>query len=370
MPTRNDNTLRKIAYFLIIVFILTYTAIIGKNILAPLAFAAVLSFLLKKPCDIIESKIHSRVASIFLAYLVVISPLIILIFFFTTQVMEIVENISFMKVIEDGTDSLLNKINSIFGISPKKSEKMIEDQTSEILPLDYIGNTISISSTVLIQVFLTFIYSFLLLLYRSSIKQFILVQFDIETKESAAKVLSKIQNIIQGYLYGLLIVVVILGVLNSIGLFFIGLEYPIFWGFLASALAVIPYVGTGLGGILPILFAAASTGELWQPFLIFCWFAGVQAIEGNFITPKIVGNSVNINPLFAILALLIGGSIWGVAGMILSLPFVAIIRVIFSQIDYLKPFALLLSSTLYGKEQVFEDKFDERRFRLFGNKNG
>jgi len=368
MQSTYDSSLSKIAYFLIITCILTYVFVIGKDILVPLAFAAVLSFLLKKPCDIIESKIKLRICAILIAYMLMIIPILLLIFFFTTQVMDIVENISFTEVIDDGINSILSKANSVFGVSANKTEKILEEQTSDILPMEYIGDTISISSTFLLHIFLTFIYSFLLLLYRSSIKQFILVQFDKDVKDQAGKVLTKIQSIIQNYLYGLVIVIILLGILNSIGLTIIGLEYAIFWGFLASILAVIPYVGTGLGGILPILFSAASTGELWQPFLIFCWFALVQAIEGNFITPKIVGSSVNVNPLFAILALIIGGSVWGIAGMILSLPFIAIIRVIFSQIDYLKPFALLLSSKLYGKEDVFEDKFDEHRFRLFGNK--
>ncbi|MFK7773422.1 MAG: AI-2E family transporter, partial [Saprospiraceae bacterium] len=249
----------------------------------------------------------------------------------------------------------------------RESKEMIDENSSEMMqaPLGYIGTTLSISGTFLINLFLTFVYTFLLLLYRTSLKNFYIMQFGATIKDGAELVLERIQTVIQKYLYGLLLVIAILGILNSIGLMLIGIEYAIFWGFLAAFLAVIPYIGTALGGLLPFLYAFATCDNYWQPIAVIVLFAFVQIIEGNLITPKVVGSSIKINPLAAILALLVGGAIWGTSGLILALPFIAIIRIIFSQIDFLKPIGMLLSDGLSDNEDVFERKFDKERFRLF-----
>lgn len=156
----------------------------------------------------------------------------------------------------------------------------------------------------------------------------------------------------------------ILGILNSLGLWFIGITYPAFWGFLAAFLAIIPFVGTFLGGLMTVIYAVATTTSIWQPIAVIGLFSFVQFLEGNVITPKIVGESVKVNPLAIILSLVIGGSIWGVAGLILAVPVIATLKKIMEQVDVTKPFSLLLSSELYQKDELFEEQFNEERFRL------
>jgi predicted PurR-regulated permease PerM len=82
--------------------------------------------------------------------------------------------------------------------------------------------------------------------------------------------------------------------------------------------------------------------SLWYPLGIFISFFTVQTMEGYFLTPRIVGKSVNINPLIVIIALISGYFIWGVIGMILIVPVVAILKIIFDQIDSLKPIGFLI----------------------------
>ena len=361
-------SIQKLAYLLISICLLVYIIIVGKDILTPLAFAAVLAFLLKSLCSKVENIITSRPLSILVSFLIILIPFTGVIYLFSMQFMDIFENMSSIEnKIEDGINELFIAVNQNFGFSKREAEEMISENSASIIekPLGFLGSTLSFSSTFILNFFLTFVYTFLLLLYRSSLKQFYLIQFGDKIKEGAETVLERIQFIIQKYLYGLILVIGILGVFNSIGLTLIGVDYAIFWGFLAAFLAVIPYVGTTLGGLLPFFYALASTGSFWQPMLIVLWFGFVQVVEGNLITPKIIGSSVKINPLAAIISLFIGASIWGVAGMILSLPLVAIIRIIFNQIDHLKPVGLLLSDELAEKEDVFEEKFDQKKFRLF-----
>lgn len=361
-------SIQKLAYLLIVVCLTTYILIIGKNILVPFVFAGIFAFMLKPICEKFEYYISNRPSAIILSFVVGLLPMIILISLFSLQFIDVFQNMdSITDKLQGGFNNILNTISTQFGISKKESEAMISENTSSIVqaPLSYLGATLSLSSNFLINFFLTIIYTFLILLYRSSLKQFYLIQFGNNNKEDAEEVLNKIQGVIQKYLYGLGLVIIILSVLNSIGLFLIGIEYAIFWGCLAAFLAIIPYVGTALGGLLPFLYAFATTDNYWQPLSVIALFTFVQVIEGNLITPKVVGSSIKINPLAAILSLLIGGSIWGTAGLVLALPIIAIFRIIFSQIDFLKPVAFLLGDEIYQKDEVFEKKFDKEKFRIF-----
>jgi len=162
-----------------------------------------------------------------------------------------------------------------------------------------------------------------------------------------------------------MLVALVLGTLNSLGLWIIGVDYPLFWGFLASFLAVIPYVGILIGGFLPVIYSFAITGAIWQPLAIITLFLFIQFIEGNIITPRIVGDSVKINPLAAIISLVVGNAIWGMAGLMLAVPILAILRKVMQQIDILRPISLLLSNELYDKDGLFEDNFNKERFRLW-----
>ncbi len=361
-------SIQKLAYFLIVICLLTYILFVGKNILAPFVFAMIFAFMMKPICQKIENFIPSRIISILFTFVVVLTPLVAVIIFFSLQFIDVFQNMeSITEKLQNGMSNLFSSITTQLGITEKKGEVIISEGASSIIqaPLSYVGATLSLSSNLLINFLLTFIYTFLLLLYRTSLKQFYLIQFGERIKDGAEEVLNRIQGVIQKYLYGLGLVIIILGILNSIGLTIIGIEYAIFWGFLAAFLAIIPYVGTALGGLLPFLFAFATTDNYWQPLSVIALFGMVQVIEGNLITPKVVGSSIKINPLAAILALLIGGGLWGTAGLILSLPILAIIRIIFSQVDFLKPVAVLLGDEIYEKDDVFEEKFDKEKFRIF-----
>ena len=356
-------SLQKIAYFLIIMCISVYILVIGKNIIVPLAFAGVFALMLKPISDRLEQRISNPNVAIGLSFMVASVPLVGLIWFFSSQFIDVFENLpSISNKIEEGMNSLFVQMNKYLGSTRKESEEMLSEGAAG--SFGFLTTGLSVSSSFIVNFFLCLIYTFLLLLYRNSIKQFLLIQFSEERREKTEEILSRIQMVVQKYLYGLLVVIAILGVLNSVGLLLIGIEYAMFWGFLAAFLAVIPYVGTTLGGLLPFLYALTTADSYWQPIAIVVMFGIVQFIEGNIITPLVVGNSIKINPLAAILSLIIGGAIWGVAGLILALPFIAILNIFFKQVDYLKPVSLLLSDSIYEKEDVFEKKFDKERFRF------
>jgi predicted PurR-regulated permease PerM len=134
----------------------------------------------------------------------------------------------------------------------------------------------------------------------------------------------------------------IAAVLNSIGLLLLGIEHAIFFGFLSGTLTMIPYVGITIGAALPTLVALVTKDSGWYAVGVIAVHSVVQFLEGNFITPKITGSKISINALAAIVALLVGGKIWGIAGMILAVPAVGILKILLSYSTSLKPFVILL----------------------------
>lgn len=137
----------------------------------------------------------------------------------------------------------------------------------------------------------------------------------------------EISGILSAFVRGQLLVCAILAVLYSIGLSLIGIDLAVVVGTLAGITFIIPYVGTLLGIVLSTLLALLKFHDLLHPLLCLGWFVIVQALEGALITPKIVGDRVGLHPVLTILALLVGGQLFGLAGMILAVPAAAVLKV-------------------------------------------
>lgn len=359
-------SVQRLTHLAILLSLLAYILHIGVNIVQPLAFAGLFMLIFLPLVHFYEKKLKT-IPAIILSFVTVILPVFLIFLLLSQYLINVIEDLpSISEKIAAGMEQLSSTISEKIGITKSELENQVEDNAEALIsgPATIIKNSISFSTGLLGNVLLTSIYTFLLLLYRHSIKLFLMSQFTDNKKETAKKIFSDIRNVVQDYLYGMGIVMLILGTLNSLGLLIIGIEYAFFWGFLAALLAVVPYVGTLVGGMLPFLYAFATTGTLWQPMAVIILFAIVQTIEGNLITPKIVGSSVELNPLAAILSLVLANALWGVGGMILAIPIMAIIRVVFSHIEQLRPISLLLSSKLYDKDELFSEKYDKKRFRL------
>ena len=157
---------------------------------------------------------------------------------------------------------------------------------------------------------------------------------------------------VQAYISGLFKVIVIVSILNGIGLLVLGVKFAIFFAIFASVLAVIPYIGIMIGATIPAIITLVETGSPVQAALVIGVFLVVQFLEGNFITPMITGSQVSINPLAAILALILGGELWGTPGMILSIPLIAVAKVVLDANKSTEPWGFLLGDTAEGEDSV------------------
>ncbi|MEP1151131.1 MAG: AI-2E family transporter [Balneola sp.] len=322
----------------------------GKFILMPLAFAAFVSMLLNPVVSKMESWKLGRALSIILTLLLVLiffSGIVTLISAqfvqFSERIPEVTERLK--TVTSDGIDFLEETV----GFSEAKRSDYIEKGLTNLIDKSgqYIGSVVSATTSAFTLMSLLPIFIFFMLYYKEMYQTFFRKLFERQEGNTMIDgLLDNVQEVTQNYLVGMLTVIGILAVLNTTGLFLIGLEHAIFFGVFASLLAIIPYIGIIIGALPPLLFAFLLGDSLVTPLLVIAVFGTVQFLEGNFITPRIVGSKVSINPFMAMLALIIGGELWGISGMILFVPLIGILRVIFEQVVELKPYGYLLGNRI------------------------
>jgi len=360
------NTQRT-AYLLITLTLGTYLLIVGKFILVPLTFAAILAVMLQPLCAFYDRLIPFKSISILLAMLTILIPIAGIISFFSIQLTEVFRNLtSITSNLKGSFDEIFQWLNDNFGVTKADSYDWLKANFAKVVdaPLEFFKGGINTSTTAILNLFLVLLFLFFFLLYRQGFHNFLLMQMKPSYRNKGQELMHQIQWLIRHYLYGLFTVILILATLNSFGLWAIGLKHPIFWAVMAAFLSIIPYIGTTIGGLLPFLYAVATASAWWQPLAVVGLYFTVQQIEGNFITPYVVGSSVRINPFVAIVSIFVAGAIWGIAGIVLALPITAIMKVILDNIDMLKPLGLLMSDRLHKEGDRFLDELDEDRYRL------
>lgn len=188
---------------------------------------------------------------------------------------------------------------------------------------------------------LTLVITFFMLLYKDRIKRFFEMVADKNRQDEIQTIAHKSFKVLPKYILGLTLVIAIMTVLNTTGFWLIGIPSPLFWGIIVSLLNVIPYVGTiiGFGGV--VIFALLVSGPTVALFAI-AMFLIIQFIDNNFLTPMITGGQIAINPLAAIVSIIVWGMIWGVIGMVIALPLLGLIKIICDTIPNLQPIGYLL----------------------------
>jgi predicted PurR-regulated permease PerM len=283
-----------------------------------------------------------------------------LIYLLSAQIVRMAKNFNnFRDELAVVFQTTINYINGKLNFIPNTEASTISEAVKSFFGdngFALVSGTLGFTSTFLSYLTLSIVFSFLILLYSRQLTQ-ALTQFCKESdRQTFLKMLKEIQNVGKQYLTGMLLLISILGVLNSIGLLSLGIDYAIFFGFLAALLAIIPYIGSFAGGLIPTIYALITYDSYWYPLgvIIIFWF--VQFIEGNFLNPKIVGGSLHINALFSILSLIGGGLLWGIPGMILFLPLTAMLRTVSTYYIELKPLAILIGDGDDGQESQWWSK--------------
>ncbi len=332
----DTTALDRIYKSLLVVTLVIALLIVASDIIIPFAFACLFSVVLLPVVKRLEEKI-GRIMAIIIVLITSLSAMLLLVWLVVDQLAQLARSLPnleqrFLAVVAE----LNSQLNNTFNISSAEQIQLLKEGLKNLST--YVGSAL-LSASFMVYFFVQVpIYIFLLLLYREKFNQFFL-SFN-ESTELRWK--DEITGVVRGYISGLFIVVLISGTLNSVGLLIIGIDNAFFFGFLIGGLTMIPYVGIIIGAMFPALFALLTKDSLWYPVGVLALHFSVQFLEANFITPKITGSRISVNALAAIVALLIGEKILGVAGMILAVPAVGIARILLSYSGYWKPFVILL----------------------------
>lgn len=317
----------------------------AKSILVPMLLSVYIAMLMTNFCNKLERKNIPRSLSAFIALLLIISIITGLLYFIFIQVK------SFTNDLENNIQVKLNdfaiKINSSvndiigydigmgYGFKMEKVLALIQSGNTTISEMLFVTID-TISNIILIPIFI-----FFSLIYRDHMALFITKVFEKQRNKLLLEHMVEIRKIVHAYIVGAGKVMLILGVVNSAVLFCLGIEHALFFGMLAGLLNIIPYVGPFIGALLPFALALLTKDSLFYPMAVVLSFTLIQFLESSFLTPKITGSNVNLNAFVTFVGLLIGAAIWGVVGMILIIPTLAILKKLFELNPETEPYAYL-----------------------------
>jgi len=332
---------------ILLVFITCAILMVAKGFLIPLAYSFLIAMVLYPISVFFERKKFGKFLSILLPLFFMCVIFAGLLFLLGYEAVILAGN---WPVIQEKLNIIFNnlqlELEKEFGWTTAAQIEWIKEslqKTTQNLG-SVLQQTFRLTFEALFHLIIIPIYVALILIYRRKLIALVSGLAPEEYREKIPLVIKETVTMYSSFIRGMLMVYLTVGTLNTLGLFIIGVEKAIVFGMITAFMTIIPYFGIIISALLPISISWINTGNVWQPLGVIGVFSLVQYLEANLIFPYIVGKQVNINTLAAIMAIFIGSLIWGVAGMILFLPFVAMFRIFAGHFEELKPWATFLES--------------------------
>lgn len=321
---------------------------ITRSIVVPLVFATIIAIVLYPGVNWLTQLKINRIIAIGIVFLM--ASLILAAF--GTLIARQIQRVS------ESWPMLSEKFNSIFtqniadasiryDIDPQKIYDWIATAKAELITRGsaMIGQSLYVIGNGLVILFLIPVYVFMILYYQPLLHDFIFKLFKDDNHKQVSKMVTQTKVVIQRYLVGLIFEFVIVAALNSAALFMLGIQYAILLGIIGALLNIIPYIG-GIISVAIYMFVALVTKSPVYTIYVLAAYSIIQFVDNNFIIPKIVASKVKINALFSIIVVIAGNALWGIPGMFLSIPLLAIVKLIFDNNESLKPWGFLLGDTM------------------------
>jgi predicted PurR-regulated permease PerM len=327
------------------IYFLGMIVIVGKDVINPLVMAFFLAVMILPVFRRLRRKKVPETLSIVLSLFIIVIVVGLVVWFFSSQISRLVAD---FPQIRANVTAHLNSFSSWLygktGLSTERQTQIIAEQNDKVLNYagTMLGGAASSVTGILVFVGLLPIYIFLMLFYKNLLLRFMFLWFTPDTHTKVEEVMRETEIIIKSYLVGLLIQITYITVLLGAILFFIGIKHALLIGAIFAILNLIPYVGALVGNIIGVLLTISSTQEIWPIFAVLGTIALVQFLDNNILMPRIVGSKVKINALATIVGVIVAGAISGVSGMFLSLPVIAVLKIVFDRTDHLKQWGVLL----------------------------
>ncbi|MEP7320412.1 MAG: AI-2E family transporter [Saprospiraceae bacterium] len=316
-----------------------------QNIIMPILMALVASIVLLPVYRFFfRNKVPNSI-SIFLTIILMTIVLALIVFFITSQLKPLVNNFTTIK---QNITNHINAISSWFStktsISIAQQGEIINQQANKLLDSagNFLNNVAGSIGTVIIFFGLFPIYTFLILYYKNILRRFLLMWFREDESEQVGQTLKSIESILQNYIVGLLIQFGYMTILLGGTLMLFGINYAFLIAIIFAVLNLIPYVGALIGNVLGVLLTLSSTADLGAVFTVLIIISIVQLLDNNILMPFIVGSKIRINALVSLFGVFIGGALAGITGMFLSLPLMAVFKIIFDHTEQFKKWGVLL----------------------------
>lgn len=345
----------KLAAVLISLIAIGYLAVLGKEFLIPLLFSFLFAILLLKPANFMENKLHfSRAASAGVSVILFLLAASLIVYLLGSQIADLTTEWPLLKSqLTDSFHNFQEWFQQRFHVNMERQTEYIDNAAHKVLSSSgtLIEKTvISISSILLLLVF-TLIYTFFLLLYRRHLMRFIVAAFTEKYMSVIYDITEQIKYIIRKYITGLFFQMSIVVGIACLVFWLLGIKYIFLLGLLVGVLNLIPYIGIFTALFISVLITFATfdgAHAIYVSIAVIC----IHLFDSNFLMPKIVGSQVKINPLIVILGVVLGEMLWGIPGMFLSVPYIAMAKVIFDRVQGLEAWGILLGDEEHKPAEV------------------
>lgn len=342
---KNLKKINDILLFALIVFTLLY---FGSSFLIPLIFGIFFASLMTPFSNLLERIKIPRGISSLVSTLVVFVVVGVVLYIFVWQVTLFVSDISSVrKEVESLIQNIQGEITSITSLTPQDQQDIWKERSDSLLNTveagltRFLGNILSTT----VGFLLSLIYAVLLLYYRSRFSEFVMMYVKNGNEERAENIMSKNSKVVYQYLWGRAKVMLLLGIMYYITFLIFDIPYAVLLTFFGALVTIIPYLGPFVSGVLPILFSFIYLQNMESIVLFSIIIIIIQLIESYVLEPLIIGHEVRINPLTVIIAIILGGMIWGLAGMVLFVPMFAMIKIMSNHTPGFEPIGYLLGNS-------------------------
>ena len=344
----------KLASVLISLLAIGYLVILGKSLLSPLVFSCLFSILLLPMAVFFEKRFRlGRGLASILSILIFLTLVSVVIYVLTIQISGLADDWPQFKIqLESSLAEIQHWISVKFHINASKQLTFVKSATNKVLDSGtaVVGVTlVSLSSFLLFLVF-TFIYTLLFLIYRQLIMQFLVSVFLEENSLVVHDIIEQVQQILRKYIVGLFIEMGVVSAVVCLAFLSLGIKYALLLGLLAGLFNIVPYIGIFAATCISVFVTFATGASATKLLLVIATLAGTHLIDSNILLPVIVGSKVKINPLITVLGVVLGEMIWGISGMFLSIPVIAVLKIIFDRVESLKPWGILLGESDKSKQ--------------------
>jgi len=349
----------KLMCVLVSLIALGYLVIQAKEVLSPLIFSCLFSILLLPLAAFIERKLKlPRSAASMISVILMLSAVGLLLYVIGSQLSNLANDWPQFKIqLAETVSNLQQWIEVKFNIDAAKQLNYVHSATTKVMAsgTTVVSATVLSLSSILLFLVFTFIYTFFFLLYRRLIMKFLVSVFLEENKVLVHEIIEQVQFIIRKYIIGLLIEMAIVAAVVALAFWALGIKYAFLLGLITGILNIIPYIGIFSALILSSLITFATAAVVSKVILVIVTLVVVHLIDSNILLPIVVGSKVRINALITVLGVIIGEMIWGISGMFLSIPVIAVLKIIFDRVESLQSWGIIL-----GDEEVKQNKLAKR----------